>query len=173
MYEERRRNGANLHSVYSSDEDERINYVGRSKSDKKTRRSASFRDNTPAVSSDYRRQSLVGNKSNNSYLDRRASTPLHNGGDKEFDALFIPRTVCIIAAGLAAGVFLAVLSVSLLEQPRDNPPNLQGTCLRGVYYAIKNTFLINERLFITMLIETARGMAIIIISKYQLFTLHV
>ena len=127
MHEERRRNGANLHSVYSSDEDERINYVGRSKSDKKTLRSTSFRDNTPAMSSDYRRQSLVGNKSNNSYLDRRASTPLQKGGDKDFDALYIPRTIITIAAGLAAGVFIAVISVSLLEQ-RENPLNLQGMC---------------------------------------------
>lgn len=125
MHEERRRSGANLYPIYSSDEEERISYANRSKSDKRTRRSASFRDNTPVNSSEYRRRSLVGNKSSNSYLDRQASKELGKTGSEDFDALYIPRAVITIAAGLAAGVFIAVISVSLLQQS-ERPSYLHG-----------------------------------------------
>ena len=132
MHEERRRSGANIYPVYSSDEEERVNYVSWGKSDKKPRRSSSFRDNSSAGSSEYRRRSLVGNKSSNSYFDRQASRERGKTGVEQFDALYIPRTVITIAAGLAAGIFIAVLSVSLLQQ-REKPSYLQGTYKCSVY----------------------------------------
>lgn len=120
-----RRSGENYYPVYSSDDEERVNYVNRNaKSDKRPGRSSSFRDNTPGSSSEYRRRSLVGNKSSKDrQADSRSGKPA--GGD--FDALYVPKAIIMIAAGLAAGVFLAVVSVSLLKHG-EKPPHLQGRC---------------------------------------------
>ena len=139
MHEERRRSGANLYPVYSSDEEERVNYLSRSKSDKRTRRSTSFRDNTPTSNSEYRRKSLVGNKSSNSYLDRQASNAWRETGSEDFDALYIPKTIITIAAGLAAGVFIAVISVSLLQQ-HEKPSYLHGMSQCSVFHTIVQTY---------------------------------
>lgn len=129
MHQERRRSVENYYPVYSSDEDEKVNYVSRNaKSEKRAGRSSSFRDNTPANSLEYRRRSLVGNKSSNSYLDRQASGKSGKHAERDFDALSVPKAIITIAAGLAAGVFVAVLSVSLLQHD-EKPPHLQGRYL--------------------------------------------
>ena len=67
----------------------------------------------------------MGNKSSNSYLDRQTSKELGKTGGEDFDALYIPRAIITIAAGLAAGVFIAVISVSLLQQS-ESPSYLHG-----------------------------------------------
>lgn len=132
MHEERRRSQRNLHpAVYSSDEEERSNYVKRNKTDKRPRRSSSFRENVPASSSEYRRRSLVGNKSSNAYLYRQAGSESGITAAGEFDALYIPRAVITVAAGMAAGIFIAVLSVSLLQHG-EKPLQLHGMCSNGL-----------------------------------------
>ena len=128
MHQDRRRSGGNYYPVYSSDEDETVNYVSRNaKSDKRAGRSSSFHDNTPRSSSTYRRKSLVGNNSSNSYLDRQAESKPGKPAGRDFDALYVPKTIITVAAGLAAGMFVAVLSVSLLQHG-EKPPRLQGRC---------------------------------------------
>ena len=136
MHKERRRSGTNLYPVYSSDEDEQMNYIPRNSSnEKRGRRSSSFRENTPVRSSEYRRKSLVGNKSNNSYLDYQAKGKF---AGQDFDALYIPKAVITIVAGLAAGVFVATLSLPLIQHG-EKPPQLIGM------YSLYFTMLYNTR----------------------------
>jgi len=71
----------------------------------------------------------VGNKSNNSFLYRQASKP---DAGEELDALSVPRAVITIAFGLAAGVFVAMVSVLLLQHG-EKPVQLQGMCLCSQY----------------------------------------
>ena len=87
----------------------------------------------------------MGNKSSNSYLDRQASREREKTAGGDFDALYIPRTIITIAAGLAAGVFIAVISVSLLQQ-QERPSHLHGMqqcsvcCQPFVVYLLIRTF---------------------------------
>lgn len=127
MHEERRRSGTNFHPVYSSDEDETASYIYQNSSGKKTRRSWSFHSKAPATGSEYRRKSLVGDKSSSSYFDCQASSENERAAGNEFDALRIPKTIITITAGLAVGVFAAILIVSILQA--ETPPKLHGTCI--------------------------------------------
>ncbi|XP_065903524.1 inner nuclear membrane protein Man1-like isoform X2 [Dysidea avara] len=125
MSVERRRSGTNLYPVYSSDEDEKLNYVNDSRSGRKARRSSSFRDNTPGGASDYRRKSLVGNKSSNGDMDPHAN---QGASSDDFDALFVLKTIITIGIGVAAGLFGAVLCVSVLQH--CSKPPLEGDYLQ-------------------------------------------
>jgi len=125
MSVERRRSGTNLYPVYSSDEDEKLNYVNDSRSDRKARRSSSFRDNTPGSAFDYRRKSLVGNKSSNGDLDSHAN---QGANSDDFDVLFMLKTIITIGVGMAAGLFAAVVCVSVLQH--YSKPMLEGMIIK-------------------------------------------
>lgn len=121
MSSERRRSGTNLYPVYSSDEEEKLNDVNYSRSDRKSRKISSFRDNTPGGAFEYRRKSLVGNKSSNGDLDSHAN---QGANSDEFDALFMLKTIITIGVGVAAGLFAAVVCVSVLQH--YSKPLLKG-----------------------------------------------
>jgi len=123
MSVERRRSGRNLYPVYSSDEDEQLNYVDDSRSDRRARKSSSFIDSTPGSASTYRRKSLVGSKSSNDDLDPLANQGANSDG---FDSLFILKAIITICVGVAAGLFAAVVFISLLQH--FTKPLLEGMC---------------------------------------------